>query len=145
MEIITLPEQDLSTPKITRAATIALTLLIILTSPLASQETQISDPDPKATKYVQRMLVKISRGELVLEDFAFVRQTIFPRMRSALTNQLQGLGAPDRMELLDRQLVGDDISLQYWAWYGDKRFRVLVSLGPNEGLTALRLISEGVQ
>ena len=107
--------------------------------------TQISDPDPKATKYVQRMLVKISRGELVLEDFAFVRQTIFPRMRSALTNQLQGLGAPDRMELLDRQLVGDDISLQYWAWYGDKRFRVLVSLGPNEGLTALRLISEGVQ
>ena len=49
------------------------------------------------------------------------------------------------MELLDRQLVGDDISLQYWAWYGDKRFRVLVSLGPDEGLTALRLISEGVQ
>ena len=89
--------------------------------------------------------MKISRGELVLEDFAFVRQTIFPRMRSALTNQLQGLGAPDRMELLDRQLVGDDISLQYWAWYGDKRFRVLVSLGPDEGLTALRLISEGVQ
>jgi|TARA_B110001454_G_scaffold79773_1_gene77098 hypothetical protein len=42
MKIITLPEQDLSTPKITRAATIALTLLIILTSPLASQETQIS-------------------------------------------------------------------------------------------------------
>ena len=31
-------------------------------------------------------------GELVLEDFAFIRQTVFPRMRAALTAQLQGPG-----------------------------------------------------
>ena len=43
------------------------------------------------------------------------------------------------------QLVGDDVSLQYWAWYGDTRFRVLVSLGPNRGLTALRLIPESTK
>jgi hypothetical protein len=86
--------------------------------------------------------LKIALGELVLEDFAFIRQTIFPRIRDALTVQLKGMGAPDRMELLDRKLVGDDVSLQYWAWYGEKRFRVLVSLGPNKGLTSLRLISE---
>ena len=53
------------------------------------------------------------------------------------------MGAPDRMELLDRKLVGDDVLLQYWAWHGEKRFRVLVSLGPNKGLTSLRLILEG--
>ena len=104
--------------------------------------TQISDPDPKATTYVRGILLKIALGELVLEDFAFIRQTIFPRIRDALTVQLKGMGAPDRMELLDRKLVGDDVSLQYWAWYGEKRFRVLVSLGPNKGLTSLRLISE---
>ena len=104
--------------------------------------TQILDPDPKATKYVREMLVKIARGELVLEDFAFVRQTVFPRMRSALTAQLKNRGAPDRMELMNRKTVGDDTVLQYWAWYGEKRFRVFVSLGPNNGLTSLRLIPE---
>jgi hypothetical protein len=53
------------------------------------------------------------------------------------------MGTPDRMELLERQPVGDDVSLQYWGWYGNERFRVLVSLGPGGGLTALRLIPEG--
>ena len=137
-----LQEQDSPTNKITVMTIIILTILIIFTAPLASQETQISDPDPKATTYVRGILLKIALGELVLEDFAFIRQTIFPRIRDALTVQLKGMGAPDRMELLDRKLVGDDVSLQYWAWYGEKRFRVLVSLGPNKGLTSLRLISE---
>jgi CubicO group peptidase (beta-lactamase class C family) len=104
--------------------------------------TPIADPDPEATEYVRGMLAKIARGELVLDDFAFLRQTVFPRIRAALTAQLQGMGEPDRMELLDRQPVGDDVSLQYWAWYGAQRFRVLVSLGPEGGLTSLRLIPE---
>ena len=138
-----LQEQDSPTNKITVMTIIILTILIIFTAPLASQETQISDPDPKATTYVRGILLKIALGELVLEDFAFIRQTIFPRIRDALTVQLKGMGAPDRMELLDRKLVGDDVSLQYWALYGEKRFRVLVSLGPNKGLTSLRLILEG--
>ena len=63
-------------------------------------------------------------------------------MRRSLTAQLKNLDAPDRMELLERKSMGDDVSLQYWVWYGDTRFRVLVSLGPNGGLTALRLIPE---
>ena len=66
-------------------------------------------------------------------------------MRRSLTAQLKGLGAPDKMELLDKKFLGDDVSLQYWAWYGDVRFRVLVSLGPNGGLTALRLVSESAK
>jgi hypothetical protein len=112
-------------------------------APAPPPSTPIADPDPEATEYVRDMLAKIARGELVLEDFAFIRQTVFPRIRAALTAQLQGMGTPDRMELLERQPVGDDVSLQYWGWYGNERFRVLVSLGPGGGLTALRLIPEG--
>jgi hypothetical protein len=112
-------------------------------TPAPPPSTPIADPDPEATEYVRDMLAKIARGELVLEDFAFIRQTVFPRIRAALTAQLQGMGTPDRMELLERQPVGDDVSLQYWGWYGNERFRVLVSLGPGGGLTALRLIPEG--
>jgi hypothetical protein len=66
-----LQEQDSPTNKITVMTIIILTILIIFTAPLASQETQIS-----------------------------------------------------------------------FTTTGEKRFRVLVSLGPNKGLTSLRLISE---
>lgn len=111
-------------------------------APAPPPSTRIADPDPEATEYVGEMLAKIARGELVLDDFAFIRQTVFPRIRAAMTAQLQGMGEPDRMELLARHPVGDDVSLQYWAWYGDQRFRVLVSLGPGGGLTSLRLITE---
>ena len=114
-------------------------------APEPPPSTPITDLDPVATQYIRDKLIKISKGDLTIEDFAFVRQTVFPRMRRSLTAQLKDLDAPDRMELLDRKLVGDDVSLQYWAWYGDTRFRVLVSLGPNRGLTALRLIPESTK
>jgi len=105
----------------------------------------ITDLDPVATQYIRDKLIKISKGDLTIKDFAFVRQTVFPRMSRSLTAQLKGLGAPDKMELLDKKFLGDDVSLQYWAWYGDVRFRVLVSLGPNGGLTALRIVSESAK
>ena len=104
--------------------------------------TPLTDTDPEATAYVEAMLARIARGDLELSDFAFVRQTIFPRMRAALAAQLEGLGAPDRLELLSSERVGDDQVMQYWAWYGERRFRVHVSLGPEGGLTALRLVQE---
>ena len=111
-------------------------------TPELPPSTPIVDPDPAATAYVGRMLAKVARGELELSDFAFIRQTSFPRIRTTLTRTLQGLGSPDRLELLARQQVGDDRRLQYWAWYGERRFRVRVSLGPQGGLTALRVNPE---
>lgn len=107
--------------------------------------TPITDPDLEATDYIAAMLESISRDELELEDFDFVRQTVFPRIRGALTAQLAGMGRPDRLILLSRKLVGDDISLQYFAWYGEQRLRVIVSLGPAGGLTSLRVIPEAVR
>ncbi len=111
-------------------------------APAPPATTPIPDADTEATAYVREILAKVARGDLEQDDFAFVRQTVFPRMRVALTRTLQGLGSPDRMELLQTKVVGDDREFQYWAWYGERRFRVLVSLGPQGGLTALRVIPE---
>ena len=88
------------------------------------------------------MLAKAARGELELSDFAFVRQTLFPRIQAGLARALAELQQPDRLELLHRERVGDDRSLQYWAWFGERRFRVLVALAPEGGLTALRVVEE---
>ena len=102
----------------------------------------LHDPDPRATRKVARMLRKAANGNLELTDFAFLRQTVFPRTKAALQQALEGESAPDRMELLERKRVGDDWSLQYFAYFNDRRFRVYTSLDPNLGLTGLRVIEE---
>ena len=88
------------------------------------------------------MLTRVAGGALSLDDFEVVRQTIFPRMKAALTSTVQGRGAPTRLELLARRAVGDDVERQYYAWFGRERFRVVVSLGPEGKLTALRITAE---
>lgn len=101
--------------------------------------TPIADTDPATTTYVRGILARVEAGTLAQTDFAFVRQTVFPRMRAALTATLRGKGALTRLELLARQDVGDDVELQYFAWYGATRYRVVVSVAPGGGLTGLRI------
>lgn len=111
-------------------------------APPAPVTVASADPDAATTAYVQRMLEKVAAGTLVLSDFAFVRQTIFPRMQAALTNTLRGKGAPTRMEFLARRAMGDDKEMEYYAWFGRDRFRVVASVGPNGGLTGLTIAPE---
>ena len=107
--------------------------------PAPPPSTLIRDPDPEVTAHVRGILAKVAAGNLELSDFEFVRQTVFPRMRAALTGVLQGKGEPTRMELLARRTVGDDVHMEYFAWFGSERFRVVVSLGPGGGMTGLRV------
>ncbi len=104
--------------------------------------TPIADRDPAATRYVRAILAKVAAGTLEQSDFAFVRQTVFPRMRAALVGTLRGKGEATRLELLARREIGDDVELQYFAWFGGERFRITVSLGPSGGLTGLRITPE---
>lgn len=110
--------------------------------------TPIDDPSPETAQRVADVLAEAGAGRLALDDFAFVRQTIFPRIRAAAVRALDGRARPDRLELLARERVGDDWMLQYYAWYtgedGDtaSRLRVSVGIAPNGGLTALRLREE---
>lgn len=125
------------------ASAVAALYAPALTPPLPVT-TPSPDPAPEATAFVARMLTKIAAGDLQLSDFAFIRQTIFPRLRTALTNTLRGKGAPTRLDFLTRRTLGDDTETEYYAWYGRERFRVLASLGPSGGLTGLRVTPEPV-
>ncbi|MFN8861630.1 MAG: serine hydrolase [Gemmatimonas sp.] len=113
-------------------------------APVPPVTTPSADPDPATTAFVSRMLEKTARGELQLTDFAFVRQTIFPRLRAALTSLLRDKGAPTRLEFLVRRTLGDDTETEYYAWYGRERYRVVAAVGPAGGLTGLRVTPEPV-
>ena len=105
----------------------------------------IVDEMPEITKLIREKLINISNGKLELDDFSFIRQTVFPRIKKALISQIEGFDPPSRMELLSKEIVGDDTALQYWVWYDDIRYRLMVSIGPNKGLTSMRLIADRSQ
>jgi hypothetical protein len=111
-------------------------------APAPPPSAVIADAEPAATTYVRGILGKVAAGSLELADFEVVRQTIFPRLKAAATSVLRDKGAPTRLELLARRVVGDDVERQYFAWYGSERFRVAVTLGPVGRLTALRVTSD---
>ena len=135
----------LSNARTMAPAAIATAVAALYDPALASPSpvtTPSTDPDPAATAYVTRLLTQIAAGNLALTDFAFVRQTIFPRLRTQLVNTLRGKGAPTRLEFLVRRALGDDTQTEYYAWFGRERYRVVVDLGPSRGLTGLRLTPE---
>ena len=144
------PNQDLAVVVLSNAramapAALAMQVAALVDSSLvqAPPPTQtIADRDPQASAAVRAILTRVANGALALEDFEVVRQTIFPRMRAALTGAVQGKGALTRLDLLARREVGDDVERQYFAWFGTERFRVLVTLGPLGKLTALRITPE---
>jgi hypothetical protein len=144
------PDQDLAVMVLSNAramapATLAMQVAALYDPslvPTPPPSTAIADREPQVTATVQAILTRVAAGSLALEDFEVVRQTIFPRMRAALTATVQGKGPLTRLELLARREVGDDVERQYFAWYGTQRFRVLVTLGPLGKLTGLRITPE---
>ena len=101
------------------------------------------DTDPAITAKVQAILGKAARGEIALEDFSFIRQTIVPRMRTALAQRMKGVNPPaDRLDLLQRTDVGDDRRLVYRAFFGTRKFFVTVGITPDGGLMELQIREE---
>ncbi len=144
------PDQDLSVMVLSNARAMAPAALALQVAalyepslvPTPPPTAGILDREPQATATVRAILTRVAAGALVLDDFEVVRQTVFPRMRAALTATVQGKGPLTRLELLARREVGDDVERQYFAWFGTQRFRVLVTLGPLGKLTGLRITTE---
>jgi CubicO group peptidase (beta-lactamase class C family)/imidazolonepropionase-like amidohydrolase/Tol biopolymer transport system component len=146
----TFPDQELAVVVLSNARAMAAPALAMelaalvepALTPAPAPVTPIADREPAATAAVRAVLERLAAGQLELADFEVVRQTVFPRMRAALTAAVRGKGAPTRLELLARREVGDDVERQYVAYYGAERFRVVVALGPQGKLTALRITPE---
>ena len=117
-------------------------IAVVIDPDLAPEPTPtepIDDPAPEVTAFIAGMLEKAGGPGLELSDFAFIRQTSFPWIRDMLKERLDGLGAPDRLELLQSRQVGDDTRLVYRAAYAERTLRVDAAIGPNGGLTRLRV------
>jgi hypothetical protein len=103
----------------------------------------ITDSDPAITAYVKKMLEKTARGELVVGDFEFVRQTTLPRMSTAYARLLGQLGTLKSLELLAHGEEGDDRTFVYRVTFESGVVRASVKIGPGGRLTGLQLTRIG--
>lgn len=105
-------------------------------------ERAIADSSVALSARARLLLERVARGTVTPADFGYFRQSVFPRMRASYGALLRGLGAPDRLELLAERTQGDDLVRIYRAIWGDRRYRVTLSVAPDQRPTGLLIRPE---
>jgi CubicO group peptidase (beta-lactamase class C family) len=101
-----------------------------------SAPTPILDREPAVTARLREILAAASQGKLARDDFAFVRAGFFPDAAQYYEKLLRPLGAPQRLELLERVELGDDRMYLYQAVFGERTFVVRLGLAPSDKVSA---------
>jgi len=115
----------------------------IVDSKLARLEPSvpIHDREPAVTDRVRRLLQMAAEGKLTPEDLPDSRSN-FAEQAKQYAELLQPLGAPQRLELLDRRDLGDDRAFTYAAVYGTQTVRVQVALAPDDRISDLDMAAD---
>ena len=102
-----------------------------------AEPTSIPDREPQITARLTQLLVVTGEGRLAPDEFAYVRAGFFPEVARRYTELLQGLGAPQRVDLIDRRELGDDRIYDYQVVYAAERaFRVSLGLAPDDKISS---------
>ena len=104
----------------------------IIDSKLAriAPSTPIPDHDPAATERVRKLLKAAAQGTLSPEDLPYLHAD-FATQTKEYEELLRPLGAPQRLELVERRELGDDRSFTYTVVYGGRTLRVQMALAPD--------------
>jgi CubicO group peptidase (beta-lactamase class C family) len=109
---------------------------------LAVQSTPVEDREPAVASRVRAVLEASAKGELYPHDFIYMRAGFFPAGADAYRELLDGLGALQRLELVERRELGDDVAYRYVADYGEKKFGVRVTFAPGGRISLLSIVPE---
>lgn len=91
----------------------------------------IADHEPQVTARVMQLLNTIRDGKLTPAEFAYVRAGFFPEASEFYRQQLQTVGAVQKLVLLERQDLGDDRVYTYEATFASGTRQVRVALAPD--------------
>jgi len=91
----------------------------------------IPDHEPAVAERIRATLPLASDGKLSRADLPAVRRDFFPEDPQYYRELLHPLGAPVRLDLLERRDWGDDILYYYAAVYERQALLVQMTLGPN--------------
>ena len=97
--------------------------------------TPIRDREPAVTERVRTLLTAARQGTLSPQELPYFRGN-FASLAKSYEELLRPLGAPQRLNLLDRRELGDDRSYTYAVVYGTRTLRVQIALAPGERVSA---------
>ena len=103
------------------------------------QPSPIADAEPRVADRLRRLLDAARAGTLSPAEFAYVRAGFFPDTASAYKQELEKLGQPTRVQLLERRELGDDrIYLYQLIFAGGTRY-VRLGLAPDDRVSAFSM------
>jgi len=94
--------------------------------------TPIEDREPQVTERLTRLLNKAREGKLEPTDLPYVRAGFFPDIANSYRDELKQLGAPTRMQLLERIERGDDRLYLYELTFSSGSRYLRVCLAPED-------------
>jgi N-acyl-D-amino-acid deacylase len=101
--------------------------------------TPIHDTEPRVAERLRHLLDAARAGTLSRAEFAYVRAGFFPDTANAYKAELEKLGQPSRIQLLERRELGDDrIYLYQLTFAGGTRYARL-GLAPDDRISAFSL------
>jgi len=105
----------------------------------AKAPAPIADTEPAIRTRLEAILTATRDGKLTPNDFAYVRAGFFPNAAKAYQEALQGTGAPDKVTLYERSVLGDDRIYLYEVAYGPRVFFVRLGLAPDDRVSTFTL------
>lgn len=99
--------------------------------------TPIPDRDPAVTERLTALLAGAQAGTLPAEQFAWQTPAETAAMAAEYAALLEGLGAPTRIDLLERRRLGDDEVHSYAVRYGEREFDATLAIAPDGRIAEL--------
>lgn len=100
-----------------------------------TEPTPIADNEPAVAARLREILAAAAEGKLSKKDFAYVRAGFFPDAAARYQALLHPMGAPQKLELLERSELGDDRIYLYQAAFGQRTFVVQLGLAPGDKIS----------
>ena len=97
----------------------------------------IRDREPEVTARLVTLLGRLGAGSVGISDFAYVPAGYFPGVMEEYKELLQNRAAPQHIDLMEREELGDDRIYTYVVEYPGATFDVTLSLAPDDRISEL--------
>ena len=101
--------------------------------------TPFDDAEPQVAEKLRRLLDAARAGTLSRAEFAYVRAGFFPDAANAYKQELEKLGPPSRVQLLERRELGDDRVYLYQVTFATTTRYARLGLAPDDRISAFSL------
>jgi CubicO group peptidase (beta-lactamase class C family) len=99
----------------------------------------IEDHESRVTDELRRLLDAARAGTLSPQEFAYVRAGFFPAAAAFYKQELEKLGQPTRIQLLERKELGDDRVYLYLVTFAGATRYAHLGLAPDDRVSAFSL------